>query len=110
MFSDTCPLCAERRNARGVGLKSPPEDMKVDAPSGSAQKPAAATVQGQRQMEDDSNSPQWSVMWNRLAAGPSPDPSSKDTLYSFVDGLGNKGQVLKAGDINEAEWDTSEWN
>ena len=110
MFSDTCPICTERRTSRGVGLKSPPEDMKVDAPSGSAQKPAAATVQGQRQMEDDSNSPQWSVMWNRLAAGPSPDPSSKDTLYSFVDGLGNKGQVLKAGDINEAEWDTSEWN
>ena len=84
--------------------------MKVDAPSGSAQKPVAATVQAQRQMEDTGNTPQWSVMWKRLAAGPEPDPSLKDTLYSFINGLGNEGQVLKAGDTNVAEWDTSEWN
>ena len=62
MFSDTCPLCTERKTSSGVGLKSPPEPTQVDAPSGSTQKPAATTVQAQRQMEDAGDAPQWSVM------------------------------------------------
>ena len=109
MFSDLCPICKERKKPSDVGLKSP-EPMEADTPSGSPQKVAAATVEAQRETEDAGHTPQWSRIWKRLAAGPEPDPSSKDTLYSFVDALGNEGQVLKPGEINSQEWDTSEWN